>query len=109
MISARRGEIEEPRRFLMGSRLYFRQPLDYWIKLAALTDEKDLAIELIRQNPFHRNYRWLTLDPDMASLSTHPPFQNLLDELHQKWQRDVAALGPSLPALPRSCPRRMST
>jgi hypothetical protein len=73
-------------------------------KLGALVAEKDLAIDVIRNSLLHRNYRWLVSDPDIASLGNEPRFRQLLIELHQKWQRDLEQLGPSLPVLPRKLP-----
>jgi hypothetical protein len=77
---------------------------DYPIKLAALVGEKDLAIDLIRDSLLHRNYRWLVNDPDIASLRNEPRLRELLYELYQKWQDDLAQLGPSLPVLPPKLP-----
>ena len=86
------------------SRQVFGRVTDYPIKLAALVGDKDLAIDLIRDSLINRNYRWLVSDPDIASLRNEPRFQELLYELYQKWQHDLAALGPSLPVRPPTLP-----
>ena len=103
-ISARKGQIEEARQVLKKFDSAPSRATDYPIKLAALVGEKDLAINLIRNSALHRNYRWLVGDPDIASLRNEPRFRELLVELYQKWQRDLAALGPSLPVRPPKLP-----
>jgi serine/threonine-protein kinase len=103
-ISARRGQIEDARRVLNKFDSAPSRATDYPIKLAALVGEKDLAIDLIRSSLLHRNYRWLVSDPDIASLRNEPRFRELLTELYQKWQHDLADLGPSLPVRPPKLP-----
>jgi TolB-like protein len=103
-ISARKGQIEEARQVLKKFDTTPSRANDYPIKLAALVGEKDLAIDLIRDSPLHRNYRWLVSDPDIASLHKESRFRELLYELYQKWQHDLAELGPSLPVLPPTLP-----
>ena len=99
-IAARRGQIEEARQVLNKFDTTPSRATDYPIKLAALVGEKDLAIDLIRNSSLHKNYRWLVSDPDVASLRNEPRFRELLHELYQKWQNDLAQLSPSLPVLP---------
>jgi serine/threonine protein kinase/TolB-like protein/CheY-like chemotaxis protein/cytochrome c-type biogenesis protein CcmH/NrfG len=103
-ISARQGQLEEAHQVLRKLDMTLRRVIDYPIKLAALVGEGDLAIDLIRNSPLHRNYRWLVSDSDIASLSSEPCFQELLYELYPKWQRDLAELGPSLPVRPPKLP-----
>jgi tetratricopeptide (TPR) repeat protein len=104
LISARNGRIGEARQVLNKFDTTPSRANDYPIKLAALAGEKDLAIDLIRDNQLHRNYRWLVTDPDIALLRDEPRFRELLAELYQKWQRDVATLSPSLPVPPPRLP-----
>jgi eukaryotic-like serine/threonine-protein kinase len=103
-ISARRGQIEEARQVLNNFDSSPSRLTDYVIKLAALVGDKDLAINLVRNNTMHRNYRWLISDPDIASLRNEPRFRELLYELYPKWQHDLAELGSSLPVLPPKLP-----
>jgi hypothetical protein len=72
--------------------------------VAALVGDNELAIDLIRNSPIHRNYRWLVSDPDIALLRNEPRFRELLVELYQKWQRDLDQLGSSLPIPPPKLP-----
>ena len=104
VISARRGQIAEARQVVNKFRTSQSFSWDYFIKLAALVGEKDLAIDLVRASQFSRNYRWVISDPDMASLRNEPRFRQLLGELHEQWQRDLATLGPSLPVFPPKLP-----
>ena len=103
-ISARQGQLEEAHEVLRKFDTTRSRVPDYPIKLAALVGDRDLAIDLIRNSPVHRNYRWLVRDPDIASLRNEPHFRQLLYELYSKWQRDLAALGPSLPVRPPKLP-----
>ena len=77
---------------------------NHLIRLAASVGEDNLAIHLVRTSQFYNNYRWLITDPDMATLRNNPAFRELLNELYAKWLRDVAELGPSLPARPPKLP-----
>ncbi len=77
---------------------------NYLIRLAAAVGDVDLAIRLARTSQYYGNYRWLVADPDMATLRNNPAFRELLNELYAKWQRDVAEVGPSLPARPPKLP-----
>ena len=78
------------------------------LNLDALVGERELAIELIRNRPLHRNYRWLVSNPHIASLRDEPCFREVLYEFYPNWQRDLADLGPSLPVALRSYPRLKS-
>ena len=78
---------------------------NHLIRLAAAVGDVDLALRLVRNSQYYGNYRWLVTDPDMAALHNNPAFRELLNELYARWQRDVAELGPSLPAHPPKLPR----
>ena len=77
---------------------------NHLIRLAAAVGDVDFAIRSVRTSQYYGNYRWLVADPDMATLRNHPAFRELLNELYTKWQRDVAEVGPSLPARPPKLP-----
>ncbi len=77
---------------------------NHLIRLAAAVGDGDFAIRLVRASQYYRNYRWLVADPDMATLRSNSAFRELLNELYARWQRDVAELGPSLPAHPPKLP-----
>jgi tetratricopeptide (TPR) repeat protein len=104
LLAVRRGDVEEGRRVLNKFRDRSSFGSNHLIRLAASVDEEDFAIRLVRASQYHRNYRWLISDPDMATLRDNPAFRHLLDELYERWQRDEASLGSSFPALPPKLP-----
>ena len=63
-----------------------------------------MAIDRIRANNFFYNYRWVTSSDLLAPLYGEPRFEELLHELYEKWQHDLAVIGPTLPALPPELP-----
>ena len=104
LLAARRGDVEEGKRVLNKFRDRSSFGSNHLIRLAASVGEGDFAIRLVRASQYHRNYRWLISDPDMATLRNNPAFRDLLNELYAKWQRDVAELGASFPAPPAKLP-----
>jgi tetratricopeptide (TPR) repeat protein len=104
LLATRRGQSEEGKRVLEKFRDRSSFGSNHLIKLAAAVGDADFAIHLVRTSQYYRNYRWLIADPDMATLRSHSAFRELLNELYAKWQRDIAELGPSLPAPPPKLP-----
>ena len=104
LLATRRGQSEEGKRVLDKFRDRSSFGSNHLIKLAAAVGDADFAIHLVRTSQYYRNYRWLITDPDMATLRSHGAFRELLNELYAKWQRDIAELGPSLPARPPRLP-----
>jgi serine/threonine-protein kinase len=104
LIAVRKDQFEEGRRVVNELRDRSGFGNNHLIRLAAAVGEDELAIRLVRTNQFYRNYRWVIADPDMARLRNNPAFRELLTELYARWQRDVAEVGPSLPARPPKLP-----
>lgn len=104
LVATRKGQLEEGRRVLDTFRDRPGFGSNHLIRLAAAVGDKDLAIRLVRSNQYYNHYRWLITDPDMATLRNDPAFRELLNELYAKWQRDLTALAPSLPAPPPKLP-----
>jgi len=108
LLATRRGQSEEGKRVLDKFRDRPSFGSNHLIKLAAAVGDADFAIQLVRNSQYYRNYRWLISDPDMATLRDNLAFRHLLDELYERWQSDVAELGPSLPARPPKLPTPQS-
>jgi tetratricopeptide (TPR) repeat protein len=104
LLAVRKGEIEEGKRVLEKFRDRPGFGNNHLIRLAAAVGEDDLAIRFVRSSQFYRHYRWIIADPDMAALRNNPSFRELLNDLYARWQRDVAAVGPTLSATPPKLP-----
>ena len=104
LVATRKGQVEEGRRVMNKFRDRSGFGQNHLIRLAAAVGEGDFAIRLVRASQYYRNYRWLVADPDMATLRSNSAFRELLNELYARWQRDVAEVGPSLPAHPPKLP-----
>jgi eukaryotic-like serine/threonine-protein kinase len=104
LLATRSGQLEEGKRVIDKFRDHPGFGSNHLIRLAAAVGDIDFAIRLVRTNQYYGNYRWLVSDPDMATLRDHAAFRELLNELYTKWQRGIAELGPSLPALPPKLP-----
>jgi len=104
LVAVRKGQVDEGRRVMNKFRDRSGFGQNHLIRLAAAVGDVDLAIRLVRASQYYRNYRWLVADPDMAALRNNPAFRELLNELYARWQRDVAEVGPSLPARPPKLP-----
>lgn len=78
---------------------------DHAIRLALVLGEGELARELFLSNPINRSYRWLATEELARPHLPHPGWQAVVQELHERWQRDLATVGPRLPAAPPSLPK----
>ena len=104
LLATRRGQLDEGKRVLEKFRDRPGFGGNHLMRLAAAVGDVDFAIRSVRTSQYYGNYRWLVADPDMATLRNHAAFRELVNELYTKWQRDVAEVGPSLPARPPKLP-----
>jgi serine/threonine protein kinase/Flp pilus assembly protein TadD len=81
-----------------------RQRGVHYAVLCALAGEKELLVEEIKSHTYYRNYRWLVSEPVLRPYRNYPPYQKLVRDLHQEWQRNLTELGRYLPVQPIKLP-----
>jgi Flp pilus assembly protein TadD len=74
------------------------------VLLCAVAGEKDLLVDRIAIHPYIRNYRWLVSERRLRPYRSYPPFQKLVHEIAQEWERNLRDFGPSLPVNPPKLP-----
>ncbi len=99
------GSHRDARRTLESHRSDGFRFWDHTIRLALVLGEGDLARELFLGNPINGSYRWLATEELARSHLRCPGWQAVVEERHERWQRDLATVGPRLPAAPPSLPK----
>lgn len=104
LAEALQGRLGEARRALAAHRRDAPRFWDHGIRLALALGEGELALELLRGNPVNQSYRWLATEALVRPHLHQPRWRALADDLHASWLRDLAEVGPRLPAPPPALP-----
>jgi len=98
------GEINVGKAVLNKYRSGIRKSDDILL-LAATVGDVETMVRLTRESTSYNSYGWLVRHPAfMKNIAGKQTFRELVFDLHQRWEADLAAEGPSLPAPPPALP-----
>jgi len=104
LVAAMKGDFPFARRIVAQYRFQGPRAHDWIIRTAALSGERDAAIDLLETSTFYRNYRWVVTEDSMAALRKDPRFQDLVRRLFKDWRRNLAAVESGLRHRPPAVP-----
>lgn len=79
---------------------------DLIILLAATSGEVEIMAKLTRESQSFASYGWLARNTRFfKSIAGRKAFQDLLFDLHRKWEADLIEIGPTLPVRPPELPK----
>jgi serine/threonine-protein kinase len=98
------GEINVGKAVLNKYRSGIRKSDDILL-LAATVGDVETMVRLTRESTSYNSYGWLVRHPAfMKNIAGKQTFRELVFDLHQRWEADLAAERPSLPAPPPALP-----
>jgi tetratricopeptide (TPR) repeat protein len=76
------------------------------ILLAGASGQAETMAKLTRESQSFASYGWLVRNAKFfRNIADRKPFQDLVLDLHKKWETDLAEIGPTLPVRPPELPK----